>query len=174
MSNGLPESVDAWRTVTARRIFQGRIGLDTMPRLAESLADTAGECEYWIGFDRDELGVAFLELRAEATLPLVCQRTLNRFELPVTIGQRLGLIRDEREEAALPEGYEPVLVPADGALRLADMIEDELILAVPVVPLSEHGLLVDDMVWQEADTGAAGETAAASPFAVLARLKANG
>lgn len=172
MSNGLPESVDAWRMVAARRIFQGRVGLDAMLRLAESLADTAGECEYWIGFDRDELGVAFLELRAEASLPLVCHRTLDRFELPVTIRQRLGLIRDEREEVALPEGYEPVLVPADGALRLADTIEDELILAVPVVPLSDHGLLADGVVWQDADADAPGEQAPASPFAVLARLKA--
>ena len=43
-------------------------------------------------------------------------------------------IEDESEEAALPPGYEPLLI-ADGQVNLADVIEDELILALPVVPL---------------------------------------
>lgn len=158
--------------VAAKRIFHGRVGLEVMPRLADSLADAAGDCEYWIGFERDELGVAFLELRADAQLPLICQRTLERFEFPVALRQRLGLIRDEREEAALPEGYEPVLVPADGALRLIDTIEDELILAVPVVPLSDRGLLSGGAVWQEADADVSDDAPLPNPFAVLAGLKA--
>jgi hypothetical protein len=46
------------------------------------------------------------------------------------------LIRDEDEESALPPEYEPLLVPEDGQLRPADLVEDELVLAVPVVALS--------------------------------------
>ncbi len=173
MSNALPESVDAWRMVSARRIFAGRLRLDAMPRLKTYLVDAAGECEYEAEFGRDELGLAFLDVNVKARLPLVCQRTLERFELPVALRQRLGLIRDESEDAALPEGYEPVLVPQDGALRLADAIEDELILAVPVVPMSDSGLLPGDVVWQDADAGAEapGEDAQDNPFAVLAGLK---
>ena len=73
-------------------------------------------------------------------LPLTCQRTLEVFDLPVQIDSRLGLITREEDEAGLPAGYEPLLT-ADGALRLADVVEDELILAVPVVPVkpgTEH------------------------------------
>lgn len=173
MSNTLPESVDAWRMVSSRRIFEGRLQLGTMPRLKTYLADAAGECEYAVEFGRDELGPAFLDLSIKARLPLMCQRTLERFELPVTLHQRLGLIRDEREDAALPEGYEPVLVPQDGAFRLADAIEDELILAVPVVPMSDSGLLPGDVVWQDVEVDAEPdeETTQVSPFAVLAGLK---
>src|SRR5690606_14247247 len=125
-----------------------------MPRLVTYLADAAGECDYEAEFGLDELGLAFLDVKVKARLPLLCQRTLERFELPVMLHQRLGLIRDEHDDAALPEAYEPVLVPPDGALCLADTIEDELILAVPVVPMSDNGLLADDVVWQEGDAEA--------------------
>lgn len=142
-----------------------------MPRLKAYLADAAGECDYEAEFGRDDLGLAFLDINVKARLPLVCQRTLERFELPVALHQRLGLIRDEREEAALPEGYEPVLVPPEGALRLADAIEDELILAVPVVPMSDEGSLPGGVAWQDAEAEAPVENEKANPFAVLAGLK---
>ncbi len=173
MSSALPEAVDAWRMVSARRIFEGRIRLDSMPRLAMYLADAEGECGYQLEFDRDATGIAYLQVHAEARLPLVCQRTLERFELPVSIRQRLGLIRGEAEEAGLPEGYEPMLVPLDGTLRPADAIEDELILAVPVVPLSERGVTEDGVVWQDGDGPLAPsqDSLEASPFAALAGWK---
>ena len=80
--------------------------------------------------------------------------------------QRLGLIRDEADEAALPEGYEPLLVPADGLLHPAQLVEDELILALPTVPVKPD----TDAIEQEwgADEE---ELRQASPFAVLAGLK---
>ena len=169
MSNYLPESVDVWRMVAGRRVFEGRARFDAMPRLASSLADTQGDCEYQLAFDRDELGLSYLEVGLEAKLPLVCQRTLERFEQPVSIRQRLCLLRDEADETAMPEGYEPVLVPDDGLLRLADMIEDELILAVPLVPMSDNGTATDDVIWQ--DAGALEEPTPINPFSVLTGLK---
>lgn len=168
---GLPESVDVMRMVTARRIFAGRLALSTMARLAASLADTVGEVEYEVEFDRDEQAQAYLQLKVDARLPLICQRTLERFELPVHIRQRLGVIRREQDEAGLPEGYEPMLLPADGGLRIADAIEDELILAVPVVPMSDKGLLPQDVVWQDAEPEMEQLPESTSPFAVLGRLK---
>jgi uncharacterized protein len=171
MSSGLPESVDVMRMVAARRIFAGRLALESMSRLAEYLADTLGAAEYEVGFDRNEQGQAFVELNIKASLPLVCQRTLERFELPVAIHQRLGVIRHEQDEAALPEAYEPMLLPVDGDMRIADAVEDELILAVPVVPMRDNGLRADDVVWQDAEPDVSQTAASAHPFAVLGRLK---
>jgi uncharacterized protein len=124
----VPEAVDAWRMVAARKVFEGRIPLAAMPRLVGSLADVGGEAGYAMEFGTDALGVAFVELRIEAGLPLQCQRSLRSFVLPVQLSQRLGLIRDEADEAALPEEYEALLVAADGMLKPAELVEDELIL----------------------------------------------
>ena len=90
----------------------------------------------------------------------------QRFLLPVKMTQRLGLIRDEDEESSLPEEYEALLVPEDGQLRPLDLVEDELVLAVPVVPLSPDGEAVD-----QDGAPSEEETKKANPFAALAALK---
>jgi len=152
--------------VAARRGVQGRLPLSALTRLEDSLLDTKGEVRFALEFDRDSLQVPYVELRIDAELPLVCQRSMDRFLLPVRIVQRLGLIRDEADEAALPEGYEPLLVPDDGELRTAELVEDELILAVPVVPVKPGSEAVE-RDWPATQV----EQERANPFAALSALK---
>jgi len=160
--------LNAWKMVTARRRLQGRVPLSALPRLAGLLFDLQGEVRFSLDFDRDALGVAYVELEAETLLPLQCQRSLGRFEWPVNLRQRLGLIHDEADEAGLPPGYEPRLVPENGELRAADLVEDELILAIPVVPMAP-GDPLDSPDWLPSPP--AQESAAPHPFAILATLK---
>ncbi len=168
----LPEMLDAWRMVAARRGFEGILPLASMLRLRDSLADAEGDVRVAIQFDRDALRIPYVELRIDAELPLECQRSLQRFLHPVRLVQRLGLFvaagdgSDEADGAGLPEGYEPLLLPEDGMVRPAELVEDELILAVPVVPIApgteamEHNWPADEE-----------ETAASHPFAALTALK---
>ena len=162
----VPEAVDAWRMVAARREFEGRIPLATMVRLRDSLLQPEGDARYVLAFGIDALKVPFAELRIEAELPLECQSSLQRFLLPVQLVQRLGLIRDEADEAALPPEYEPLLVPADGMLRPAELVEDELILALPVVPVSPEAEAVERDFAPTVE-----EAAQANPFAALSGWK---
>lgn len=162
----LPELVDPWRMVSARRTFAGRLPLAAMRRLASGLAATDGEVEYELDFDKDETGVSGVRVRAKTALPLVCQRTLERFDHPVEIDAKLGFIVDEEDEAALPAGYEPLLLDAAG-LRPADVIEDELILALPVFPV-KPGTQEMQREWKG---GVADDAAKPNPFAVLKNVK---
>lgn len=164
----VPETLDAWRQVTARRGFDGRVPLASLPRLASLLAQPEGDAVFSLEFDRDSLGVAYVEVKVEAQLPLICQRTLERFMLPVHVDQRMGLIRSEAEEAALPPGYEALLVEPSGELVSLDVIEDELILAIPVVPVMP-GTDVVERGWKP--SGGAVEAEKPNPFAALAALK---
>jgi len=165
MSVALPERVEASRMVQARRSFQGTLPLASFRRLRESLATVDGVAHYDLEFGRDELGIAYLAVHVETELPLTCQRSLEVYRQPVRLDQRLGLVEDEREEAALPEGYEPLLI-TDGQVSLADVIEDELILALPVVPLKPG----EPLEWHDAPADEADEEPV-NPFAALARLK---
>lgn len=172
MSAEVPEILDAWRMLAARGGFEGRLPLSSMPRLGEVLLDTEGEAAFTLDFDRDALLVPYVELRIQAALPLQCQRTLQRFLLPVRVVQRLGLLRadaDETDEAALPEGYEALMVAEDGALRPAELVEDELILAVPVVPVMPGSDSVERDWPAPAD-----EIMRANPFSALQALKKPG
>ncbi|MGY0503725.1 YceD family protein [Luteimonas sp. e5] len=160
------QAVDVWRMVAAGRVLEGEWPLDAMPRLASLLDDARGVARYRIEFGRDSLGTAIAALRVEAGLPLRCQRSLRPFVLPLVLEQTLGLIREEADEAALPPGCEPLLVAADGRLVPADLVEDELILAVPAVPV-EPGSAAIDAEWRAGEE----EFAAANPFSALAALK---
>lgn len=158
--------------VAARRGFEGRLPLSSMPRLRDSLFDAEGEVEFALDFGQDALQVPYVELRIDARLPLQCQRSLQRFLFPVKVVQRLGLLRagadEDAAEAALPEGYEALPVAGDGALRPADLVEDELILALPVVPVDPGSESVERDWPVQPD-----EEVRANPFSALVSLKNN-
>lgn len=113
--------------------------LGRMKRLEPLLApEAAGErvgrlVAFRIGFGHDEQGTVTADLQVEAQLPLVCQRSLERYLEPVRRRSRLAIIDDPALEEALPADYEPVLVE-HGRVALIDLVEDELLLALPEVP----------------------------------------
>lgn len=155
--------------VSARRSFQGTLPVAGLDRLGEVLADSCGEVDYTLDFGRDELGTAYLAVHARASLTLLCQRTLEPFVLPVVLDTRLGLISDDSEEAGLPPGYEPLLV-VDDRIHPAAVMEDELLLAVPLVPVSPQSEWPDEgKVTQAPDAPV--EPTQDNPFAVLRELK---
>ena len=169
MSVNVPEMLDVWRMVAARRSFEGSLPLSGLERMRGLLFDTEGEVRFALQFDSDSLlKLPYVELRIDAELPLECQRSLQRFLFPVHMVQRLGLIRDEADEAALPAEYEALLVPEDGMLRALDLVEDELVLAVPAVPMNPESDAVE-REWPIPEE----ELAKASPFAALGSLKKN-
>ena len=169
MSVPLPPVLDAWRMVSAKRRFEGRLPLSGMTRLRDGLVDAEGDCRYEMEFGRDAvLDLPFVELHIEAELPLQCQRTLERFLHPVSLFQRLGLLTDEAQESALPEDMEPFLLDAGGEMHPAELVEDELILAIPVVPMDPRSTEVT-AEWP-ADVEVEEKP---NPFAALAALKAH-
>lgn len=153
--------------VANQRRFEGSVPLAQMPRLVELLADSDGVCRYVVEFYRDPLKIDVMHMQLSASLPLVCQRSLERFMHEVEIDQRLGLISEESQEASLPEGMEAVLVERSGDVSPLQLIEDELLLAVPLVPVSPNASELDPE-WTREE---AVEEDKPNPFAALQTLK---
>jgi uncharacterized protein len=156
--------------VSARRSFQGELPVVAMKRLGEALGGTEGTAHYELDFGRDEFGTSYLDVRVQAPLTLICQRSLEPFVSPVTVDNRLGLIRAERDEAALPPNVEPLLVADDGKLNLLDVIEDELLLALPLIPINPDSALPEEVVGPSPEE-ISSERRSDNPFAVLRELK---
>ena len=173
MSHGLPDQIDVWRAVSGRYAYAGTLALAAFTRLRDKLAGAEGSVEFELEFGTDGLDPAFAQLQVSGALPLVCQRSLEVYRQPVAIRQRLGLIRREDEEDALPPDYEACLVPADGLVVPMELIEDELILALPLVPVrpgSEAADASTDAAGADA-TGEVPESRRPNPFAALKSLK---
>ena len=134
MQTHLLDPFDPWKLAAAGGHLQGAVRLEHMPRLNSLLAATAGRVAVTLEADIDAQHIAFLTGHLEAAVMVVCQRCLAPMLLPLNVPFRLGLVRSEAQAARLPEEYEPLLVPEDGLTTFA-WVEDELILALPLVPL---------------------------------------
>jgi uncharacterized protein len=168
-----PESVDAWRSAAAKRRFEGVLPLSLFTRLVSSLADTEGEVSFVLEFGSGSVEGVFVRVEAKTSLPLVCQRSLKRFLFEVAINQSLGILIKEEDEAALPEGYEGLLA-SDGQVRLLEIIEDELIMALPIIavdPQSEVVFGVGDRVNAKSSSQVLLDQSSSNPFSVLKQLK---
>ncbi|MGA9855927.1 MAG: YceD family protein [Gammaproteobacteria bacterium] len=141
-----------------------------MPRLAAAVADirSLANAELQAMHDGGQLTV---HGEVEANLLLTCQRCFGSMHFPVKAEFNLAWVRNENEALRLPDMYEPLL-SASGRVKLAELIEDELLLALPMVAL--HALP------QECSTGvhaasrqtvADAKAARRAPFAALKALK---
>jgi uncharacterized protein len=80
-----------------------------------------------------------LQLQAQAKLWLVCQRCLQPAAHPIALDQTYRFVASEEEAARLDEeaGDEEDVLVLPRALKVSELIEDELILALPIVPMHE-------------------------------------
>jgi uncharacterized protein len=169
MSVTLPPQLDVWRMVMNQRRFEGSVALAQMSRLASVLADTDGECRYVLEFYRDPLKIDVMHMQLSVSLPLVCQRSLERYLHKVEIDQAFGLISEESQEASMREGMEAVLIEGNGEVSPFQLIEDELLLAVPLVPINPNASELDPQ-WTQHEVI---EEQKPNPFAALVALKEN-
>jgi uncharacterized protein len=138
-----------------------------LARLLPELAADSGVARGEVSFTRDHHEPA-ADVTVEATLTLICQRCMRPMQQLVTTSSRVCMLVDETAAARLPMDVETMLAP-EGRLRIADIVAEELLLALPLAPRHED----------EADCGAEfaslGDNAAADepprlPFAGLAEL----
>lgn len=84
-------------------------------------------------------GVAqsWLHLEIKARVPLQCQRCLQAMEETVAQSSSFRFVRDEAEANAQDDDAEEDLLVASKQFNLLELIEDELIMALPFAPTHE-------------------------------------
>jgi uncharacterized protein len=157
-----PLEVDRLADGEADVEFAGAIA--ELPGLRSLRPGVAGSVSGRVRFSREQgFAVAGLFVKGSATLE--CQRCLQPMELPIDTSTRIALIASETDSVRVPEGLEPVLAPG-GRTSIGELIAEELLLTLPIVPLHEAGGCV--RVPRSATRSPAGETH--RPFAGLAEL----
>jgi len=174
MKDRLPEHIEPLRLARSQRLMQGRLPLSRMPRLVESLVESTGDVNVELEFDVDSSGIAWMKGHLTCTLPLCCQRCMQTLLMPVDTTFRLAMIESEAEIERLGEEYEPLILD-DSLVSVAELVEDELLLCLPIVPKHE----TEDCnaaIFDEAHSEEVAETVNESeqkknPFAALADFK---
>ena len=150
MSREYPDWVDPWKAAEGRKIVSGSMPLSRMARLGPMLADTAGEAHFVASFSFDSQGMVTIAMEVDATLQLVCQRSLEPYPEKVSRRSVLGVMENMADEHMMPENYEPVHA-AHRRLALLDLVEEELLLAVPQVPRSPDTQPVDWLAGEDGE-----------------------
>jgi uncharacterized protein len=161
MLDRLPELFDPREFVERKRRIKGSIPLARLDRLRDVLSDSGGEAKIDLAFGK-EGRIGCISGTVEADLPLQCQCCLETMLFPVQSDVRLGVVGSIDEANLLPEDLEPILVNPGAEVALADVVQDELLLAVPAIP--RH---TDCRIPGQPDAEVANE----HPFAALANLK---
>lgn len=148
-----------------RLIAESRgVGGETMVSYSakgEMRADGAGQQEPWI------------RLQAQATLALECQRCLGPVEVLLEFERDFRFVDSEALAAVEDEESEEDVLVASRAFNLLDLIEDEILMAVPVTP--KHEECPHPVTTEVADPDFDAELdAKPNPFAALAKLKTGG
>ncbi len=169
MHQQLPKDIDPFRLANNGLLLEGQLKLTSMPRISEAIVDNSAHVDVRLQFDIDEMGTPFMVGHIKTELPLVCERCMQTMNYVVDTDLSVGLIRHEGQAEQLAERYEPWVVDGDAPVELSSIVEDELLLAIPIVPKHEHACLPQDL-WQSGeDIGE--EEKPESPFAVLSALK---
>ena len=135
-ADGIPLRVKASQAVARHEAFAGSVPLAKLPRLAASLADSSGTLQVELQAMRDEEGQDWLHGEIRGRLPLTCQRGLHAFDWSCDVALSLALVGSEAEEEKLLKDTESYRVE-DDELPLRDLVEEEVLLALPMMPRCE-------------------------------------
>jgi len=113
------------------------IPLAELPRVAHELTAADGEAKGRVRFSR-QLGQAVADLQVSAQPEVVCQRCMQPMRWPVEVKSRIALVSDYAAADRVPEGLEVFLVEAD-SVSVRDLVDEEVMLALPIVPRHEDG-----------------------------------
>ncbi len=136
-------SVHGFHFAQASRTWRGATDINAFARLAEALPECRGTIMYQVRGFVDSERHSYVDVEVETVLALVCQRCLGSLRWPLKLGRRLYLAHDEKEAERLEADV--ALVPdaevlvADAAVDLAALVEDEVLLSLPLIPRHEEG-----------------------------------
>jgi uncharacterized protein len=168
MSSGLPATVDPIRLADARTHLSGELPVTALARLRAMCLDDEGHVDVQLSFERSgEHGLRRIRGKISARVHVACQRCLQALTLELKATPSL-LIASAGQRDVL--GEEGDVLTVDKPLVLSTLVEDELLLAMPMIPVHDMRECPAGTRFRgQPDDGAAAQ--GRSPFAVLGSLK---
>lgn len=112
----------------------------------------------------------WLHLRATTRVPMTCQRCLSEALIPLEIEQSYRFVVTENEALDEDEDSEEDILVLSRDFDVLELLEDELIMALPPIPKHEECPQAPSFEAADADFSA-DDAPKPNPFAVLQKLK---
>jgi uncharacterized protein len=158
--------IDSLEFARAQQVLRRTVDVVQLKRLTDVLFDTSGRIEYEVRGARDERNRPHLALAASGVLHLQCQRCLGLLEYDLDIANTLLLVpRGAEPDEDLEDPDAPDMIEASTELDVVGLIEDEVLLSLPLAPRHAEGTCESRL------QGSMEPTGKPNPFADLAVLK---
>ncbi|MDH2924946.1 uncharacterized protein EV693_102173 [Nicoletella semolina] len=169
----LPLTIDPYKDAQRRMDYAGCISASQLSRLGEFVGNVLSDAQVTLSLYIDPQKLTVIKGTAMVEVSLDCQRCSNLFTQTLDCTFYFSPVSNMNQADDLPEIYEPVQLNEFGEINLLDMIEDEFIISLPLVPMHsfEHcEVSTQEQVFGELSNELASKP---NPFAVLANLKKN-
>ena len=176
----MPPQLDPRKVFRQALRIQGHIAVSSLHRLCEILLDDQGEVNASLAFEVDEDRRLRIRGHVNADVAVVCQRCMQPMRQILDDTIDLVMVSSEARMKQLPATVDPWFCGEDDMLIPADIIEEQLILAMPIVTMHASCIDIDELNNKAGELSDKGLPAADSsdsqpgkhnPFAVLAGLK---
>ncbi len=170
LTEPLPTTLDIRKAAARGVSIGGVLKVLDLQRFRPLLASDEGVIQAQFAFSRDEENRFLVTLTVGVDVQVICQRCLEPMTTHLASENTLALVGNDEQAAQLPRHLEPLIVEGEFS-NLRDMVEDELILAMP--PFSYHDLAdckqIEAGLSPPPDDAVGGNRP--NPFDVLAQLK---
>ena len=168
----LPETIDPMRLAKTGKELSGSYDLRQFDRVNVSFEDGSdAQVLFKLEFSRDDENQLFSVVGdLETVLPQVCQRCMQPMQQQLSGKIKIAIVNNEAEAENLPAEFEPY-IDTGVPVKLQDFIEDELLLAMPLVSLHEEQECPAAKKFKHEHKLMLEQRASENPFAELKNLK---
>jgi uncharacterized protein len=157
--------IDALEFARGQQALRGSLPVAALKRLDDVLSDSEGTLEYVLTGSKDDRNRARLHVEVTGRLHLQCQRCLGPLEYDVAVDNTLLLFPRGVEPEDIDDPEAPDAIEASPELEIGGLIEDEVLLSLPLAPRHPEGSCESRVARRLEGAGPP------KPFAELAALK---
>ena len=165
----LPITINPSRSAQRRLVCEGVFKLSDMTRLLAECESRSEHVQVSVKFDVDERGLTVMSGTSSALVALTCQRCNESFDQLLEVEFTFSPAKNEEAAEKIPSYYDVVELDENGEVNLRDLVEEEFMLAIPLIPRHKiQDCPADaDSVWGELPE----ELEKPNPFDLLKQFK---
>lgn len=138
LSEQLPLEINPFALADQGAKLKGELAIAGLKHLTETLDSTKGVVQVQFTFGREKHGPRYIKGLLSTTLRFVCQRCGEPASYDINVKLCLSPVISDSQAAKLPKEYEALVTQGEPVL-LADIIEEELLLSMPMFPKHRLG-----------------------------------
>jgi len=169
----LPRLVDHYKMANQAQELVGSLPLSEFARLCATVSGDEEEVHLRLAFSKSDHNRTHVSGEASTAVTLVCQNCMSEFEFELYGLIDAEIVADEAELASL-EDEQDGLVSTERVVALTQLVEDELMLAVPMIPRHKEADCPGNAFQPETKSEPAGSENTHRPFAGLAEAMKTG